>query len=356
MVSQPTPRHTRSLREIAEVTGSRLDGNPDLPVTRVAPLDEAGPDAVSFLANPRYYPALATTRAAGVFVPPDIEGMPAGVAALFTDNPYLAFARAVRVLHPPRQAVAGVSGSADVHATAVIHPTAEISPGVHVGAGARIGEGCILDPGVVVEADVQIGSNCRIGANACIRAASQLGARVRINPGVVIGGEGFGFAPDGERWEAVPQLGRVVIGDDVDIGSNTTIDRGAQSDTVIGDGCKIDNLVQIAHNVQLGEHTVIAACSGIAGSTRIGRCCTIAGAVGMAGHLDIAPGTTFTGMAMVTGNVSESGVYSSGIPAMPAREWRRNAVRFRQLDAMAKRIDALEKALERMMNESESNP
>ena len=356
MVSRPARPITPTLGEIARITGSRLDGDPDLTITAVAPLEEAGPESISFLANPKYHSALTRTRAAAVFLPPGTEGVPSRVAALFTETPYLAFAQAVRALHPPRQAVAGVSHSAEVDPTAVIHPSAEVSSRVYVGPGAQIGARCILDPGVVVEAEAQIGEGCHIGANVCIRGRSQLGDRVRVNPGAVIGGEGFGFAPNGERWEAVPQLGRVVIGDDVDIGANTTIDRGSQVDTVIGNGCKIDNLVQIAHNVELGDHTVVAACSGIAGSTRIGRCCTIAGAVGVAGHLEIAPGTTFTGMAMVTGSVPRSGIYSSGIPAMPARDWRRNAVRFRQLDTMAKRIDALEKALERMMNESESNP
>ena len=348
-------RQTYTLGELAELTGSELCGEAATPIERVAALDEAGQEAISFLANPRYRQALAQTRAGAVIVSHDLQSVPAGLPVLRTDNPYLAFARIARLLNPAPPANPGIAASAEVASDAVVDPSAEVGPRAVVASGAQIGARSIVAPGAVIGASAVVGADCRIDANCSIGARCRLGDRVHVNAGAVIGADGFGFARDGERWEAVPQLGTVVIGDDVYVGANTTIDRGSQGDTQIGNGCKIDNLVQIAHNVHLGEHTVIAACSGISGSTRIGRCCTIAGLVGMAGHLEIAAGTTFTGMTMVTGNIREPGVYSSGIPAMTNREWRRNAVRFRRLDEMARRIDELEKALERVINDNDQH-
>lgn len=341
-----------TLEALAELTGCELTGDGSLEVHDVAPLGTAGPGSISFLANPRYRRALGETQATAVIVPSDLPPTELMVPALRSDNPYLAFARVARALHPRRAVRPGIDSSAVIAESAVIGPSVEIAPQAVVGANARIGAGSLLGPGVVIGEHVTLGVDCRIEANAIVADHCVLGDRVHVSPGATLGADGFGFAQDGERWEAVPQLGRVWVGDDVSIGANTTIDRGSQGDTRIGDGCKIDNLVQIAHNVELGEHTVIAACTGISGSTQIGRCCTIAGSVGIAGHLKIADGTTFTGMAMVTGHVPEAGVYSSGIPAMPARDWRRSAVRFRQLDTMARRIDELEKALERINDDN----
>ncbi len=349
-------RQSYTLGELAELTNSRLEGDPDIRIDQVAALSQARPGQISFLANSRYRRELADTQASAVIVPVDLDDQALTGASLRSDNPYLTFARVARLLNPLPPVSPGVADGAWVAADAAVDPAAEIAPGAFVGAGAVVGAGTRIGPGAVVEDEAVIGNDCRIDGNVTIAARCRIGERVHINPGAVIGGEGFGFAHDGEGWEPVPQLGTVVIGDDVDIGANTTIDRGSQGDTVVENGCKIDNLVQIAHNVRVGEHTVIAACTGISGSTRIGRCCTIAGQVGMAGHLEIAAGTTFTGMAMVTGSVREAGVYSSGIPAMPARDWRRNAVRFRQLDTMARRIEQLEKALERTLNEQPEDP
>ena len=205
--------------------------------------------------------------------------------------------------------------------------------------GSSVGPGCIIGAGC------RIGEDSRLVARVTLCEGSVVGKRALLHPGCVIGREGFGFARDGERWVRVPQLGRAVLGDDVEIGVNSAVDRGALGDTVIGDGVKIDSLIQIGHNVHVGENTAMAACSGISGSTHIGRNCTIAGAVGMAGHLEIGDNVHFTGMAMVTRSFPEAGVYSSGIPAMPNAEWRRAAVRFRQLEDLARRSSAWKNVL-----------
>jgi len=338
-------RQSFSLGELAEHTGSRLQGNADTLIHTVATLEQAQPGALSFLANPRYRQALATTQASAVVVPDQIQLDNPPFSRLHNRNPYLAFAQIARLLNPLPVAEPGIDPSAVVHAQAQIAADAQIGPGVHIGADARIGRGCVIDAGAVIGESVVLGDHCRIGCNVSVLAAASLGQRVHIAAGAVIGSDGFGFAQADTHWEAVPQLGSVVLGDDVAIGANTTIDRGSQGDTVIEAGCKLDNLVQIAHNVHIGAHTVIAASSGISGSTRIGAHCALGGQVGIAGHLTIVDGCTFTGMTMVTGHVREPGVYSSGIPAAPNREWRRNAVRFGQLESMARRLDALEKQL-----------
>jgi UDP-3-O-[3-hydroxymyristoyl] glucosamine N-acyltransferase len=223
-----------------------------------------------------------------------------------------------------------------VDSTAWIGPTAVVEEGAEIGARVFVGPGCI------VGADCRIGEDSRLVARVTLSEGTQVGKRVLIHPGAVIGREGFGFAKDGEQWVRIPQLGRVRLGDDVEIGANTTVDRGALEDTVIADGAKLDNLIQIGHNCLIGENTAMAACSGISGSTRIGRNCTIAGAVGMAGHLEIGDDVHFTGMAMVTRSFVEPGSYSSGIPAMPSGEWRRNVARFRHLDELSRRLKQLE--------------
>ena len=335
-----------TLSELADLTDSRLEAGGDRRIEGVAPLESAGPADISFLANPRYRAQLAGTAAGAVILPESESVDDHHFAVLRADNPYLVFARIARLLNPLPSVVPGVDPSASVAPDANVPDSARVGPQAVIGAAAVIGARCVIGPGAVIGADVVLGEDCRIDANASVLEGVRLGKRVQILPGAVIGGEGFGFAHAGDHWEAVPQLGSVVIGDDVSIGANTTVDRGSQGDTLIGRGCKIDNLVQVAHNVHIGEHTIIASGTGISGSTHIGRYCTIGGSVGFAGHLDIADGVTFTGMAMVIGHVPESGVYSSGVPAMPTREWRRSAVRFRQLDDMARRLEKLEKAME----------
>lgn len=335
-----------TLGDLAELTGCELRGPADLTITRVSPLQTAGPGSISFLANSRYKKLLAQTDADAVIVSQSTADAFAG-ARLISANPYLVFAQVARALNPVRKAKPGIHPSAVIDSSAVVADSAEIGPFVYVGAGAVIGEQSIVGAGCIIGDDVTIGALSFLHANVTVQEACTLGDRVVLHPGVVIGGDGFGFAQDGERWVGVPQLGRVVIENDVEIGANSTVDRGSQEDTWVEEGVKIDNLVQIAHNVRVGAHTVIASGTGVSGSTKIGRCCVIAGQVGFAGHLEIADHCTFTGKSMVIGNVPDAGVYSSGMPIMPWRDWRKTAVRVKQLDGLARRVEQLEKNMKK---------
>ncbi len=333
-----------SLAELAARIGARLEGDPAARVRGVAPLDRATPETVSFLANPRYRRLLGATRAAAVILAASERGA-CPVAALVADDPYLAFARAAAVFAPPAPRRRGV------HPRAVVDPDAEVDfeawvgPGAVVEAGARVAAGAWIGPGCVVGEGARVGEGTRLVANVTLAPGVVVGRRCLLHPGVVVGSDGFGFARDGERWVKVPQIGGVRIGDEVEIGANTTIDRGVLDDTVIEDGVKLDNQIQVAHNVRIGAHTAIAGCAGIAGSARIGRGCMIGGGAGIAGHLEIADGTVVTAMSLVSHPIREPGVYSSGVPLQPNRQWRRNAARFAELDRLARRLRRLERAL-----------
>jgi UDP-3-O-[3-hydroxymyristoyl] glucosamine N-acyltransferase len=336
--------HRIAIGDLAKQLGLDLDGDGSVTVSKVAPLDRADGSSLGFFADRKLRATLETTRAAAVILAPEYRPL-CPAPALLTDNPYLAYAKAAGLMHPAPAPAVGVHPSAVVAADALIDPTASVGPLCVVEAGVEIGPRSVLGAGCVVQRDCRIGADCALVAQVTLCHGSWLGDRVLIHPGAVIGRDGFGFAKDGERWIRMPQLGVTRLGNDVEIGAGTAVDRGALDDTVIEDGVKIDNLVQIGHNVRIGEHTAMAACSGISGSTRIGRNCTVAGAVGMAGHLDIADDVHFTGMAMVIRSVAEPGVYSSGIPAMTNADWRRNAARFRHLDSIAKRLNRLEQAV-----------
>ncbi len=329
--------------QLASDLGLRLVGA-DVSLVRVASLDSADRQSLSFLADARYRARLAETQAGAVILRAADVGQ-APCSALVADNPELAFARAAAALHAPDRAPAGVHPTAAVDATAVIHPSASIGPLCVIAAGVRIAADVEVGPQCSVGAGASIGEGTRLVAQVVICKRACIGARVLLHPGAVIGREGFGFARDGERWVRIPQVGGVRLGDDVEIGANSSVDRGAIEDTIIGDGVKIDNLVQIGHNVVIGEHTAMAACSGISGSTHIGARCTVAGAVGMAGHLHIGDDVHFTGMAMVTRSQPHAGVYSSGIPAMPNADWRRTIARLRRLEVLYGRVQRLERAL-----------
>lgn len=335
------------LSELAERTGTLLRGDGDRTVSRVARLTQADSSSLTFLGHPRYRRHLADTQAGAVILAePDADAAP--VPVLISDNPYLAFARAARILHPPEPVRGGIHPSAVVDPEARIDATAWIGPLSVIEAGADIGPGVYVGPGCIIGRNVRIGPDSRLVARVTLCAETLIGARALIHPGAVIGREGFGFARDGEHWVRIPQVGRAVLGDDVEIGANTTVDRGAIGDTLIHTGVKLDNQIQIGHNVEIGEHTAIAANTGISGSTRIGRHCTIAGAVGIAGHLEIGDHVHFTGMAMVTRSLTEPGLYSSGIPAMPSADWRRNVARLRHLDELARRLKHLESRIDTM--------
>jgi UDP-3-O-[3-hydroxymyristoyl] glucosamine N-acyltransferase len=333
-----------TLAEIAQHVNGQVVGDPEYLIRGVGTLTHAGPEQISFLANNKYKKYLATTGAGAVIVAAGTE-TDAATNLIVVDDAYVAYARAATMMHPLPKAEAGIHPSAWVHPEAHVAETASIAAQVTIERGAVIAEDVAIGPGSVIEADVKIGRNSIIKANVTLCREVQIGERVVIHPGVVIGADGFGIANDQGRWIKVPQVGRVIIGDDVEIGANTTIDRGAIDDTVIGQGVKLDNQIQIGHNVTIGDHTVIAGCVGIAGSTHIGSYCAIGGGTGIAGHIEIADGVQLTGMSMVTKSISEAGVYSSGIPIEPARQWHKNVIRYRQMDKLFERVTLLEKRL-----------
>jgi UDP-3-O-[3-hydroxymyristoyl] glucosamine N-acyltransferase len=259
-------------------------------------------------------------------------------------NPYATYARIATLLHPAPGFAAGCHPSAVVEAGAAVEPTAWIGAQAFVAAGATIGPRAFIGPGSVVLSGATIGADSRLVARVTVCEGVRLGRRCVVQPGAVIGADGFGFAPDDGAYITVPQVGSVTIGDDVDVGANTTIDRGALGDTVIAEGVKIDNLVQVGHNVRIGAHTVVAACTGISGSTVIGRRCMLGGMVGVVGHLEICDDVAITGRTMVSSSIHRPGVYSSGLPADEAPRFRRNVARFQKLDELARRVRRLEGA------------
>lgn len=332
------------LSDLAALLDLPWSGESDPEIVGVTTLQNAVDGRIAFLANSKYRRFLADTCASAVILQPgDAAGCP--VPCLIADNPYWAFARISQHFNPSVPIAPVVSPDAFVAPDVSLGDGVGIEAGVSVGSGAVIGDGVQLLAGTVLGPGVRVGKDSVLGPNVSIVARANIGARVRIHPGVVIGADGFGFANKDGVWEKVPQLGSVRIGDDVEIGANTTIDCGALGDTVIEDGVKLDNLIQIGHNTRLGKHTIVAAHTAIAGSTNIGNFCTIAGSVAIAGHLSIAEGTTITGGSVITHDIHDPGVYSSGAQMAPNREWRRNAVRFNQLDQMARRIQALERKL-----------
>lgn len=337
-----------SLGELARQLDLTLVGDPDVRVSRIATLADAGPGDLCFYADKKYRTDLGLTRAGAVILGPEDKSL-SPVPILIGDNPYLAYARAGWLLHPPPTMSVGRHPSAVVAPGVQVDPSAWIGPGCVVEEGVEIGPRAFIGPGSVIGAHCSIGQEARLVARVTLCPGVRIGRRALLQPGCVIGRDGFGFARDGRRWFRMPQLGGVVIGDDVEIGANSCVDRGALTDTLIEAGAKIDNLIQIGHNCHIGENTAMAACSGISGSTHIGRDCTIGGAVGMAGHLKIGDNVHFTGMAMVTRSFPEPGVYSSGIPAMSNADWRRNAARFRHLDELTRRVKDLEAQLAKLI-------
>lgn len=324
------PPKSLSLREIVRRLGGEVAGDEATAVRGVATLAEAGPGDISFLANPRYRQQLAATRACAVIVAPrDREAT--GIARIVTENPYAYYARTVALFHPAREAVAGVHAAASVDPAARVAASAEVGPGAVIAAGARVGERARIGAGAYVGEGATIGEDTVLHPRATVYHDCTVGARCILHAGAVIGADGFGMAPEAGRWVKIPQVGRVVLGDDVEVGANTTIDRGALGDTVVEEGVKIDNLVMIAHNCRIGAHTVIAGCTGIAGSTVVGRHCMLGGGVGLVGHIRIADGVTITGMTFVTRSITEPGTYSSGVPMLPHRQWLKAAARLHRL-------------------------
>lgn len=332
-----------SLGELAVRFGCELRGDPDVRVSRVAALSHAAPDAVAFLANAKYRRELASTLAGGVILDAaSADSCP--TVALIAANPHATFARIAAVLHPYPVAPAGVHASAVVAPDALVDPTAHVGPHVVIGASVTIGPRAFVGPGCVLQSGARLGADVRLAARVIVCHDVVIGARTLVQPGAVIGGDGFGFAPERGAWLKVPQVGTVRIGEDVEIGANTTIDRGAIEDTVIEDGVKLDNQIQIGHNVRIGAHTAMAACVGVSGSSTIGRRCQIGGAVGIAGHLSICDDVIVTGMSLVSHSITVPGVHSGAIPTEPASVWRRIVGRVKRLDSLAARVTQLERS------------
>ena len=329
--------------EIVARFGGDLVGDGRTAVRGIATLDAATADQISFLANPKYLAQLAATRAAAVILAPEASAA-CPVAAIVTPQPYLYFARVAQWLNPPPPPAAGVHPSAVVEAE--LPASVSVGPHAWIGAGARIGENAVVGAGCAIGAGAEVGAGSLLHPRVTIAAGCHVGARAIIHSGAVIGSDGFGFArDDAGAWVKIPQTGCVIVGDDVEIGANTTIDRGALEDTVIGDGVKLDNQIQVAHNVHIGANTAMAGCVGIAGSARIGAGCTVGGGAIILGHIELADGVHVSSGTLVAKSITTPGSYTGTVPFMAHAEWLKNFSRLRHLDAMADRIRALEKRL-----------
>jgi UDP-3-O-[3-hydroxymyristoyl] glucosamine N-acyltransferase len=335
-----------ALSELIAALGGDLLGGTELHVTGIAPLDEAGEGSIAFLANPRYQSQLATTRAACVIVAPPLAGAAAARgAAIVTPDPYLYFARLTQWWAARTRPAA----TAGVHPSAIVSPDATLGQGVEIGplavieAHAVIGDHARIGAHCVVERGAAVGEHTRLAPRVVLGHGCRIGARGVVHSGVVIGADGFGFAPSKDGYVKIEQLGAVRIGDDVEIGANTCIDRGALSDTVIEDGVKLDNLIQIAHNVHIGRNTAMAGCAAVAGSTTIGANCTIGGAANIIGHLTLVDGVHISAATTVTRSIPLPGVYSGPHPFEENSSWQKNAATLRQLHTLRDRVRALEK-------------
>lgn len=320
------------------------DLDPSLVLDGIAPLESAGSSDLAFVAEKRYLGALAETRAGCVLLKPEWQGS-CPVPSLVTADPYLSYARASALFNGEDSPAVGVHPSAVVDDDAELGTGVSVGPLAHIGAGAVIGDRAVIGPGVVVGAGAVVGAGSRLYPNVVLYHGVTLGKDCIVHSGTVIGSDGFGFARGPDGWEKIHQIGSVSIGDNVEIGAGATIDRGALGDTCIESGVIMDNQVHIAHNCRIGARTALAGCVGIAGSTTIGSDCTFAGQVGVSGHLRICDNVHFNGQARVISSISNPGNYASGTPLEEVRQWRRNAVRFSQLDDMARRLKALENRL-----------
>lgn len=339
-----------TLGELAVRFGLDLHGDPDIGVVRVGTLASAGQDAITFLANPQYRKQLQFTKAAAVILgAADVDDCP--VSCLVSSNAYASYARIAQLLHPPAALNVGIHPTATIGSGGTIDASAEIGAQCVIGDNVRIGAGVLIGPGCTIGDGVRIGAQTRLAAQVSLLQDIVIGERSILHSGVVIGADGFGFAADEGIWLKVPQLGSVVIGDDVEIGAHTTIDRGAIDDTVIEDGVKLDNHIMIGHNVHVGEHTIIAAKVGISGSTRIGKRCMVAAEAAFVGHIEIADDCVITARAVMNHSVTEPGVFAGLLVADEVGKWRKNAARFRSLDSFVRKLKALEKTVAMLVRE-----
>ncbi|MEQ1662210.1 MAG: UDP-3-O-(3-hydroxymyristoyl)glucosamine N-acyltransferase [Thiobacillus sp.] len=340
-----------TLTELVARFGGELVGDGSQRISQVAPLDRAAGGDIGFVSQTKYLSQLANTRAAALILPLEARDASARPRIL-TANPYLYFARVSALLNPPVRPPVGVHPAATVAADAQIAADASVAAGVVIGSGVQVGARTLIGANCTLGDGVRVGEDCVLHSNVSLYSQCQIGDRAILHSGCVIGADGFGFAPDEGRWEKIPQIGRVRIGNDVEVGACTTIDRGALEDTVIEDGVKLDNQIQIAHNVVIGAHTAIAACTGIAGSAKIGRHCTIGGAAMIIGHINIADGTHISTNTLITKSLTQSGSYTSALPFSDHASWQKNAVHMRNLDKLVMRIKQLEKRLSELESKS----
>jgi UDP-3-O-[3-hydroxymyristoyl] glucosamine N-acyltransferase len=333
---------TLKLSDIAAQLGGDVLGDGQTDIRRVATLASAGTGDIAFLSNRKYRNQLQMTRAAAVIVAPAFADDFAG-PRIVTGDPYAYYARVASLLNPVRAGFSGVHPT--VASGSPLPASAAVGPHVSIGRGVALGENVVIHAGCVIGDDVNIGDGSLLYPNVTVYHGCRIGKRAILHSGAVIGADGFGFAPEGRQWIKIPQVGGVTIGDDVEIGANTTVDRGALDDTVIGDGCKIDNLVQVAHNCNIGPHSVLAGCTGIAGSVTLGEHCIVGGAGMISGHVTLAPGTTISGGSLVMKSIARPGLYTSVFPLDTHDEWVRNAAHIRRLSRLAERISNIENLL-----------
>jgi UDP-3-O-[3-hydroxymyristoyl] glucosamine N-acyltransferase len=340
-VTQSIPR-TYRLGEIVARLGGELIGDPDAEILRIATLESARPGDLCFLSHARYRAQLRDTRASAVILARE-ERDATALPRILCDDPYVYYARAAQLFGPESRPAPGIHERAVLEEGAEVPASAAVGPGCYVGRGARVGERVVIDANCTIGEGAEIGEDSRLGPSVTVYPRCVIGKRALIHAGAVIGADGFGMAPDAGRWIKIPQTGRAIIGDDVEIGANTTIDRGALDDTVIEDGVKLDNQIQIGHNVRVGAHTAMAAFVGVAGSTRIGAHCAIGGAARIWGHLTIADHVTVSAVANITKSITQPGSYTGVLPSAPSREWAKTMAHLHGLDRLVKRVRELEK-------------
>ncbi len=339
----------KTLAELAQIQDLEFKGDGNLLLKSVATLENATHDQITFLANPSYTKFLNQTKAGAVILSATAAESYQG-NALISNNPYVTFARIAQLFHSINENT--MKAQTEIHSSAVVSEKVKlggfvaVGPLSFIGDDVVIGDNCVIGSQVSIGDGVKLGSDCQIKAGVKIEAGTVIGDRVIVHPGAVIGADGFGLARDKSGWVKIPQTGIVEIGDDCEIGANTTIDCGAIENTKLGNDVRLDNQIQIGHNVQIGDHTVIAGCTAVAGSTKIGKNCFIGGGVGIVGHIEICDGVTIQAMALVTHSITEADSYSSVAPLQPTKQWRRNAVRVKQLDQLTKRVKQLEKNID----------
>ena len=340
-------RKSFSLAELAGRFGGTVLGDAAVRIRQVAPLETAGPEEITFLTNRKYQKLLSTTRAAAVLLAEDSADA-ARLPRIICKNPYATYARIAALINPDVRPGAGIHARASVDAHARVAVSASVGPGAVIENDAEIGDGAVIGANCFVGQGARIGANSRLHPNVTIYHDCVLGERVILHSGVVIGADGFGMAMDDGRWLKIPQIGRVLIGDDVEVGASTTIDRGALGDTVIEEGVKLDNQIQIGHNCHIGAHTAIAGCTGIAGSTKIGKYCMLGGNAMISGHLSIADRVVVSGGTLVAKSITEPGTYTAVFPMQPHKEWLKNAALVRHLHELMERVRGLEDEVKKL--------